>query len=267
MREHRYAGTHLRVQQVRSFRMLARQLLATSAISTVSPLVGIARPNYVLQHDSRYQVLWQAYVWLVRQQMLEDSVWRWRHRLWAEHCGIGLMAALEHLSDRSSPRFDVLLQNEQDAGRFIDPRSFAGPWTIRHNSGQVRAYLIGGHQTNSHPAISAGLRSLCPDWIVVFDHTAEQPASVLAVWALLDFEIETASLNDRLSSLAVACSERAGPNVRALLLQPKLSNSSDYAEGISVSQSGDAAALQISLPLQQQLTQLAEWIRWGLPGK
>ena len=123
----------------------------------------MAQPNYVLQHDERYRVLWQAYVKLVRQQLLEDSVWRWRHRLWSEHCGLALLGALGGLATASpAARSDFLLHVEQDAGRFVDGRTRVGSWRPAGRPGHRVDWLSGTH-LGEHPLVPPELRHSCPD--------------------------------------------------------------------------------------------------------
>ena len=67
-REHHAARGHPRVKDVTQFLRLLRELFTTTAMADVQPLVGIPQPNYVLQMDPRYTVLWDAWQQLVRQQ-------------------------------------------------------------------------------------------------------------------------------------------------------------------------------------------------------
>lgn len=96
---------HERVRLVREFRHQLRRLLHHSAVAGVRALPGVPRPNYVLQQDSRYRIIWAAYLRLVRQETMLDDAWRWRQRIWVEDCGLAITTALaEPLKTRSGKK-------------------------------------------------------------------------------------------------------------------------------------------------------------------
>ena len=52
------------------------------------------QPNYVLQQDTRYKHVWQAWQEILRRKRETDELWRWQHRAWAEMCKAAVIVAL-----------------------------------------------------------------------------------------------------------------------------------------------------------------------------
>jgi len=266
LREHRAARGHSRVVDVRQFRRLLRELFTTTAMVDVQPLVGIPQPNYVLQMDPRYAVLWDAWQQLVRQQMLEDSVWRWRQRLFAEHLQFGLMAVLHELSDTTRTHGgDVLLQLEQNAGQFLDPRTALGPWWLKTKTPldpNIRIDLVRGDQLARHPLVPKTLAELCPD-IVLVKQVANEPPWLAAFWTMLDFDIEQSRLDDRVISLSEASMQPGslGP-LRGVIIQPALSASG--TDSNQIAELDNCHGLRLPLPLSLGFAAFRDQVSWAL---
>ncbi|MFV1968429.1 MAG: DUF2357 domain-containing protein, partial [Pirellulaceae bacterium] len=131
-REYRdFPADHPRVKLVARFRRVLKEWQLNSEIAGVRPLVGLAQPNYVLQHDSRYRILWREYVKLVREQTAEDDLWRWQHRAWSEVCSVAAQTILAGWCDVGSAlRSEIWLHSEQTAGRFVSPGTMPGRWEL-----------------------------------------------------------------------------------------------------------------------------------------
>ena len=262
LREYRSASDHPRVLVVNRFQHCLRQLAVDTPICRAKRLVGVPQPNYVLQHDPRYQTLWQAYLQLVRQQMLEDNVWRWRHRLFAEHVRICAIAALTMLtSGQTAQTGDVLLRLEQTAGQFIDPRTTLGGWSIPGES-QGSIDFVFGRQLHLYPLIPAHIAALAPDLVLVRRSACDDPW-IAAVWCLLDFDPRQDTFDDRFLSLAECLNEsgKKGPD-RGLLIQPCLQEHNQQIAGFE--ELDPLRGLRIGLPLQHHFGQMVEQIRWAL---
>ncbi|MFO1003727.1 MAG: DUF2357 domain-containing protein [Planctomycetaceae bacterium] len=262
LREYRSAADHPRVLVVNRFQHCLRQLAVDTPICRAKKLVGIPQPNYVLQHDPRYQPLWQAYIQLVRQQMLEDNVWRWRHRLFAEHVQICVIAALAMLtSGQTAQTGDVLLRLEQTAGQFIDPRTMLGGWSI---PGETHGSIdfVFGRQLNRHPLVPEHIAALAPDLVLVRRSACDDPW-IVAVWCLLDFDSRQATFEDRLLSLAECIneSEKKGPD-RGLLIQTCLPE--DIQKIAGCEELDQLRGFRIGLPLQHHFDEMTKQIRWAL---
>ncbi len=129
--DHHEFFDHNRVRLVRHLLMLVRNLWNASPVVQAGALVGVASPNYVLQHEHRYNVLWNAYAMLVRQQKQHDSAWRWRHRIWAEQCWLALLAALRTNSVRCSGRTGIRqIHRPRHPDRCLGCRHVAGHYGL-----------------------------------------------------------------------------------------------------------------------------------------
>ncbi len=262
LREHGSSPDHPRVVQVNRFRHLLMNLLATTPICKAARLVGIPQPNYVLQRDPRYQVLWQAYIQLVRQQMLEDSIWRWRHRLYAEHATMCVIAALESVSDsRLAHGGDVLIQLEQFAGQFIDPRTNLGPWRLRGPT-DVKVDLVLGHQLHKHPLITKQLASIGPDAVLV-RRSPSKPAWLAAIWTVLDFDLVTDRLEERVLGLKKSIDGLGGhAPQRALLVQPGIGI--EFRSAAACCDLENVRGIRVELPLQHHFADMVKHVKWTL---
>lgn len=263
IREHKEVSTHVRVREVMAFRRLLRKLFRESQIGTVRPLVGIAQPNYVLQHDPRYTPLWESYLKLVQQQMLEDNVWRWRHRLWSENCGLALLSALAGMSGPSpGSRSDILLHAEQNAGRFVDPESYIAGWHLSGSAQGEQIELVQQSQFDQHPLITVPLRNLGPDYVLVrrgFSRTIH----LAAVFTSLDFSLNQDRTTSQLTSLhKIFPTDTLKETYRAIILVPY---SGPPIETSAVTQlAGRVVSVRVPLPLQRQRNGMEEQLKWVL---
>lgn len=250
LREHRTFGNHQRIDLVRRFNGSLRSLAQNSRVAQVSPLVGVPAPNYVLQHDARYSVLWTAYLRLLRQQDTLDSAWRWRSEVWTDTVILAALAALRPLSSAASARADALLHGEHVLGRFVDP-GFALP-PLRLGTSLFADVLIGGRQVTDY---SDDLRlrrlgTLCPDLVVVI-RRPERPEMIraLAIWAMLDTGV-SANGHPQYTGL----SKQLPTSVTALLVMPTKSGLGEYSPAPGV------ACLSLAVPAQRGVDRLSSLI-------
>lgn len=272
LREHRQARSHSRVESVAKFRALISALLKSPLISSVSALSSIPEPNYVLQMDARYSVLWSAYQLLVRQQMLEDNVWRWRQRLFSEHIQLGVVSVLQELCDSNLTHGgDVWIRSEQNSGQFIDSRTALGPWIMGEKQ-PVSIDLVRGDQLDLHPLLLKSLGSIGPDFVLV-KRSRRDMQRYLCFWTVLDFNISPAPVLDQLA-LAGEAAQFCGrqSDCSGIFIQPTQPGppESTEANGIAVKEamsgnvSGTFRTLRVGLPIQESFHHLRDQIRWGL---
>ena len=192
-----------RVGRIRSFRRELRDYLENSPLAGVSPLVGAARPNYVIQRDQRYRPLWDVYLQLVRQQKQEDDAWRWRNRVWAEHLEIVLLSLLRHMLNNFPDAADTLLRSEQMHGRFIDVLSAPQGMLLKQRDSANVVDFVASGQLDAHPLIPEHVKRLCPDHVLLRrDIYSFKAVSMLAIWSVLDFGIEGQRLSDCANAVA-----------------------------------------------------------------
>lgn len=276
LREHRLARSHARIESVSRFRTLITQLWKNTAISEVSPLNAVPDANYVLQMDSRYSLIWSAYQMLVRQQMLEDNVWRWRHRLFSEHVQLGIIAALQSLCVREATHGgDVIIRSEQHAGQFIDSRTELGPWRLRDAAG-VSVDLVRGDQLALHPMVPEHVSAMGPD-VVLVARVRKQLRRMVCIWTMLDFGLSQPLADEQISTFRGGKNrDENGSDVRSMLVLPSLSRNhmkscdrqlteADSESGPSLKCLSEASrCMRIALPIQRDFAFLLEQLAWAL---
>jgi hypothetical protein len=195
---------HPRLMKVQKFVSLCEKLMMHSPIGVVSRLVGIGRANYVLQHESRYRVLWDGYLRLVRNEQVTQSTWSWRQRVWNDWFKIGCLSALDTIALRSpGHRTPLTFLGEPVLGRHsVD--SHIGAWWLKQDRRQI--HLLNTDAISEHGASPSWLASLCPD-LLVFSHDSHPKGT--AIWTQMDVvdpvrtaEALAASLAKRLTEIA-----------------------------------------------------------------
>ncbi len=266
IRQNRRFHGQARVQAIRQFRKELRTLLRFSDIAEVRPLVGIPRPNYVLQQDSRYAPLWQVYLLLVKQQMQQDEAWQWRHRIWAEHTGLAIMACLREMTGESGQgSSDTLIRPEQLSGKFVDPRCSPSPWQLVGGSARQVVDFVKGEQMMEHCMIVSRLDRLCPDFVLV-RRTAfgSRPISMLAVWTVLDFDIHRDLLRQRARSISQHLKNvSTSYPINGMLIQPRLGSSEDLGQ-LEEALEHRCRGIRLAVDLQGELQGLTSAICSGL---
>jgi len=129
LNEHRNKREKTRYRDVEEFRALVQKLLRDTAIRGVPRATGSVTPNYVLQFDSRYALIWHWYQRLRRQHTALNDAWRWQRRVFAEHVRFACAAALsEYIDEQPAVRKRVYIHSEPNRGVFLDDVSQLGWW-------------------------------------------------------------------------------------------------------------------------------------------
>jgi len=170
-----------RIKSVKQLVALCEKHLRVSAIGSVRSLVGVAQANYVLQHETRYRVLWDAYLRLVRQEQLTQSVWQWREHVWLEWLMVGFMSSLRQLSVRSQgSRQGIHIESEPRMGSYVNS-SCIGPWWLKSDLSKS-AYLVRGNEMDESP-LPASIKKMMPDLAILFP---DNKNASIAIWTVLD---------------------------------------------------------------------------------
>ena len=78
-------------------------------------------PNYVLQHDSRYRIIWNAYREILSSEQRKDDLWRWQRRLWADFTRLAVVVAIDQLPSKKRVAMSPLhINSGQINGRWSD---------------------------------------------------------------------------------------------------------------------------------------------------
>ncbi|BBO18664.1 conserved hypothetical protein [Candidatus Brocadia pituitae] len=131
-----------RAMAVQSYKWICNTSLKETIFEEVAkPPHGI-RPNYVLQQDTRYKKVWEWYKKLLKREHVEDSLWDWQSRTWADVMRLLIGVALDELRKKEKQKtqhgflFEPLanavlhLRLEQERGSRIVPDSLPGPFLI-----------------------------------------------------------------------------------------------------------------------------------------
>lgn len=281
---------HARIDEVSAFSELLHRLWAKSPLRTVPPIAGIPHPNYVLQHDPRYQPIWRAYVMLLKQNLQRHQSWRWRHRMFAESCSLAMLAGMGALQPvAAAMNSNVLVRGDARNGQFIDDRTAIGRWEVRptspvayadsispsdsdpdsdNNSDNAasadtqptgrRVHFITQHQFaayHSHASLPEGLGYLCPDAaIITYDaqRPDKPPKRILGIWTVFDFDLNGDRMADRCNDLDNRLRMiRCNTELRGVLIQPKIVREHDTSL-VDRFDSRSCTALRLALPLQSQ---------------
>lgn len=154
-----------RASDVKRYKNICNMCTANPCFEQVSLPAPGTQPNYVLQNDLRYQKVWYWYRQLLRRADVEDQIWDWQTRTWADVTRLLVGAAMEWLTTEDGLRsrnirngvvFEKLahaslrLRSEQSLGSRILPGSEPGPFLL---------VLM----ANGHPVRKAVLEIVHPD--------------------------------------------------------------------------------------------------------
>lgn len=247
IQENRHFISHPRVGRIKCFRRKLQQMLKESEIAEAQALVGRAIPNYVLQHDPRYSLLWKIYLLLLRQQKQQDDVWRWRQRTWSEHVRMAFLASLkEFASIKCFDHADVLIRGEQINGCFIDPRCYIPAIPIKRSGQSCWIDFVLREQMEEYPYTPNKLQELSPDFIIAIRiESSPKLLAVLGVWTILDYDLSESCDQMRLDSLQNSLNHHVENYVNGLILRPLVPGE----ETVTLEQD---SAILMALPVQFQ---------------
>jgi len=89
-------------------------------------------PNYPLQFEPRYKILWKTYLRIRREKWVKDDAWAWQRVLWGE-TGRQLIGCCLHL-DKQYKQFEPIAvstpyyRNESRQGLWTEPPVAPGPF-------------------------------------------------------------------------------------------------------------------------------------------
>lgn len=172
-------------------------------------------PNFVLQQNPRYHMIWNAWEELIKRERENDELWRWQARSWEEFSAIAVMVALIGIQGAkliaSSP---LTFRDEQNRGRWVDHDNPLGAFHLSEQGLVVEVYFGMARPGASRADFAA------PIWINVGrTNAADGFLSSIPVWPIWDqvpglVEGEAADLHD-----AVALGRKARL-ARGLVIRP-----------------------------------------------
>ena len=78
-------------------------------------------PNYVLMQDKNYREVYEAWLRLIRQDIVLDDLWSWQGQIWTDFCALAIVLSLNNLSEAELIAQSPIIWNEtSDHGRWFD---------------------------------------------------------------------------------------------------------------------------------------------------
>jgi hypothetical protein len=93
----------------------------------------VAQPNYPLQFDPTYRIVWKTYRRLLKEKREIDDTWAWQRVLWAE-TGRQLLSLCLHKLFRTEYVSTPFYRLESRQGHWTEAPTAPGPFTTRRGS-------------------------------------------------------------------------------------------------------------------------------------
>ena len=230
-RENGHSRKHKKVEAVVCLRQACERFEVGSPMATVGPLVGVVRPNYVLQKDRRYHPLWVQYDKLRREEEAVDNIWAWGRCLWAEFVRGVVIAFLFSKDGRNNcdwqpdGNVSAYLRAEHRDGCFTPALSVSSRWARR--GGKARMFVV--HPAHAH--LCPGLEELLPRLgaelsLVVYpldEQHSLRPQALLCIYSVLSLRTDATQREAMATSLSASfdlvAQQNPGLNIRGLLLR------------------------------------------------
>lgn len=258
----RYLSSHRdhtpspRIDAVRRLRSHVDRLLLEAEIGTVGRLENVPEPNYVLQFDDRYSIIWTWYIRLIRQEQEKDDLRSWHHRVWAERCRTAVLSVLERTCQtKHSFRGQLALRGEAKFGSFYHGASTVGPWFFRRAPHQHVARVMERHELLTHRTLFGLAASACEFALVRHNPFDIDEVSAVAVAYCMNTPTnDDSSTAARLEELETLLTKLSLPMpAAAILLTP-------HTQGTrALQQSGAKNALSVRLPLPDSQDKSPGW--------
>jgi hypothetical protein len=201
LRANKRHGQSERVRLVGRYHALChrhhRELCAVGIGNPTHPVT----PNYVLQQDARYRVIWRAYREILSAEQRKDDLWRWQRRLWADFARLAIVVAIDHLSARQRITLSPLhIRREQANGRWSDTGLRLALFVLRLAQRRLILEIFDTTLPDPHPALAPWLYALgCTAVIQLTDCDSGHTGS-LCIWAVHGVAAQPVPLADLVSS-------------------------------------------------------------------
>lgn len=177
MKEHPKAKASRRYEQVDALYRFCRtfsRLLAELDVMIAE--AGIA-PNYVLMQDSNYRAIYQAWLRLLKHQLVIDDLWAWQAETWTDFCVLAVILALHDVEDcelvAQSP---IFWRSEASLGRWFDQDNPIAVFWLKRLNRVV--------EVHSRPSQARGLLSYARSHVAlkITDPSRVDVPRTVAVW-------------------------------------------------------------------------------------
>ncbi|MBI9109948.1 DUF2357 domain-containing protein [Maridesulfovibrio ferrireducens] len=213
---HRYIQTEVRdkfkenkkAQDVNKFKNLCTVLKTREQLENVAaPPPGFS-PNYALQNDSRYRLIWKQYQRLIRQEDEEDRIWDWQSRLWSDIVRVLVNTRLHSRSKMEEIlNSNLSVRKEQNLGSRVYAGCEPGPFVDKKECPDFVLEIVHSDQAEKHPVTRKLGRTGGHMFLVANSLNEDIRSRVIIIWA-----VHLASSENKLSWQALC--ESAQQNLK-----------------------------------------------------
>lgn len=187
-RRERNACLSKRVCKVADYMARCRAWLMTDVANEVSVLSQpVQRANYVLQQNPRYVTVWRMYLRLLRQENVEEDVWRWERRTWTDYLRLVLMIAWDKFCKNESAvllsKRPLKITERNRDGRWFCRDPFEEALVIPFDGRYQTVYLLDGAETDALTGQSLHARLNADIYRVGV--TEDGHKTVLPIWGIV----------------------------------------------------------------------------------
>ena len=160
----RMQGT-LRASDVKRYKSVCNMCITSPGFEQVNLPAPGTQPNYVLQNDLRYRKVWHWYRQLLRRADVEDQIWDWQTRTWADVTRLLVGAAMEWLTMEDGLRSRNIRNGVVFAKLVHAPLRLSAEQSLgsRILSGSEPGPFLLVLMANGHPVRKAVLEIIHPD--------------------------------------------------------------------------------------------------------
>ena len=151
----------------------------------ISDPVHPVTPNYVLQQDSRYRIIWRAYREILSGEQRKDDLWRWQRRLWADFARLAVVVAIDHLSSTQRVSLSPLhIRREQANGRWSDTYPLLAMFLLKLGGRHLIVEVLDTTLDTGHPALAPWLYMLGCTAVVHLTDCDDGRRGSLCIWGV-----------------------------------------------------------------------------------
>ncbi|MDB4668508.1 DUF2357 domain-containing protein [bacterium] len=136
-RQNRAFNGTSRVRDVASFARRNRGWRLAESFSSVKLLRSpVSTPNYPLQFEKRYNIIWKAYLQLRREKWIIDDAWAWHRMIWSE-TSRQLFYSFLHSNYKTHGESCTYYRQESRYGSWTEPPAAPGPFIINKKRAEL----------------------------------------------------------------------------------------------------------------------------------
>lgn len=225
----RYAASE-RYRLVSSYGGLCRRTWRDLENQGIPDPVHPIAPNYVLQYDSRYRLVWKAFQEIMSDEQRQDDTWRWQRRLWVDFVRLSIHIALGRIQACQPVALSPLrIRREQGRGRWSELAQQSGLFLLRRPGRDLVISILDPTLPDRHPLLRPWHTAVGAAIVLVVEDCATGRKAAICVWPMHGTGSETISLAEFITSAdealraLIGTDRRDREEVRGLVARSTLS--------------------------------------------